>query len=225
MTRSTECSFLRRYAIGLVTFVLIGFAAPRARAQTLFERFGLDRLRLTSIGAEAGPVAPARTEPTIAYAIHADYGEIAPNWRIVFTTTYWGTRLTDKTVHQFEQQLEAAQGNSSDSIRIGRVQISDIALETDVRWTPVRTGAWRPFFGGGLGPHVINAENKFINGTIVETALDQIAMGFSAVAGANIVPSDRFSVGFQARYTLLSTVRFGTVRAFGSYSFSRNTTP
>ncbi len=224
MTRSSSRSSRCRAGTGLLPVALISIAGP-ARAQTLFERFGLDRLRLTSIGVEAGPVAPARTERTISYAIHADYGEIAPNWRIVFTTTYWGTRFTDKTVRQLEQQLGAALGNPSDSLRIGRVQVSDIALESDVRWTPIRTGIWRPFFGGGIGPHVINAENKYINNTVIETALDQIALGFSAVAGANVVPSDRFSIGVQARYTLLSTVRFATVRAFASYSFSRNSTP
>ncbi|MEP6689761.1 MAG: hypothetical protein ABJD07_01325 [Gemmatimonadaceae bacterium] len=205
----------------MLAIVSVLLLAPAARAQSLFDRLGLDRLRLTSIGVESGPVAPARAAPTVAYALNADYGEIAPNWRIVFVATYWGTHFTEGTIRKFEQQLRGSTGVEGDSVRIGKVTVSDIALETDLRWTPLRTGFFRPFLGGGLGPHVINAENRYINDTFVESALDQIAMGFSAMGGANIVVSDRLSVGAQLRYTLLSTVRFGTIRAYGSYSFSR----
>jgi len=206
-------------AQGLVLAVTASVAASQ---EGIFERLALDRLRLTTLGVEYGPVKPARVEGTSAYAIQADYGEIAQNWRVVFTVTYWGSEFNARTISRFERQLAAAidDPTADATVRIGEVSISDIALETDIRWTPLRLGVLRPFVGTGFGGHVVNADNKVINGTFIESGLDQITTGFTLIAGGEI-PLTRISIGAQARYTLISTVRFGTVRGFITYRFAR----
>jgi hypothetical protein len=98
--------------------------------------------------------------------------------------------------------------------------VSDIALETDLRWSPLRRAALRPYVGGAFGAHVINAENKFISGTFVESALDNIAAGITGLVGFDTAPLHGLSVLLQARYSLLSNTRFLSVRAGGSYYFS-----
>lgn len=212
-----------RSSRALLALAALALSPGTARAQSLFERLGLDRLHLVALGMEAGPVAPMRTVATTAYAIHADYGEIVPDWRVVFTATYWGSRFDAQTVQRFEHQLAAATiGPAGDAtVKIGTVRISDIALETDIRWSPRHSGVLRPYAGGAFGAHFVNAENKVINNTFVESALDQISAGITALGGVETAPLYRMSVGVQARYSLLSTVRFGTIRAFASYHFAR----
>jgi len=154
--------------------------------------------------------------------VHADYGEVTPPWRVVFMVTYWESEFRAREVNRLAEQIRAATIDPSrdDTVALGRVTVSDIALETDLRWSPLRTAAIRPYLGGAFGAHVINAENKFISGTFVESALDNIAAGFSGLAGLDTAPLRGLSVMIQARYSLLSNTRFLTLRAGGSYYFN-----
>ena len=88
-------------------------AAPAAvRAQeepehhhSLFERLNLDRLRLVAMGIAVGETKPTQIDRTRVYSLHADYGEIAPGFRVVFVATYWGSRYGDETLRKFEDTL------------------------------------------------------------------------------------------------------------------------
>jgi opacity protein-like surface antigen len=186
----------------------------------LFERLNLDKLKLTALGASVGPVAPTGTVPTMAYSLHADYGEISPRWRVVFTATYWGTRYKADVIKRLENKLRESIVDTTRTafFAIGRIKISDIAVGGDLRWTP-RGGALRPYIGGGLLAHVVNVEGKAIQGTFVESALDNIAAGFSAVAGVDVTFARHLAIGVQGRYDLTSGVRYGSLRALGTYHF------
>ena len=169
-----------------------------------------------------GPVYPSRVVSTEAYAVQADYGEIARHWRVVFTVSYWGSEFERKVVERFEQRLLDAMTDPAgdDTLRIGRITVSDISLETDLRWAPRPISLFRPYLGGAFGAHVINAESPFIADTFVESALDNIAAGIAGVAGLEIAPIRALTLGVQGRYTLLSNTRFLTFRAGGSYHFN-----
>lgn len=197
------------------------FTGAAGAQETMAERFNLDQLQLSALGVSAGGVWPSRVEPARAYAIHADYGEIAPNWRVVLTVTYWGSEFRPEVVRELEDAWRNATIDPSgdDSIVVGRVRLSDIAFEVDGRWMPVRSGALRPFVGGGIGVHVLNAENRILAGTFVESALDMIASGLTALAGVDTAPLSGFVFGVQARYSFISNTRFLTLRAGGAYTF------
>ena len=186
----------------------------------LFERLNLDKLRLAALGTSIGPVAPTGTVPTVAYSLHADYGEISPRWRVVFTATYWDTRYKADVVKRLENKLRESIVDTTRTATfvIGRIKISDIAVGGDLRWTP-RAGAIRPYVGGGILAHVVNVEGKAIQGTFIESALDNIAAGFSAVTGVDVTFARHLSVGAQGRYDLTSGVRYGSLRAVGTYYF------
>jgi hypothetical protein len=210
---------VRRLSLALM---VLGALGPRAAAaQSLFERLNLDRLRLTALGATIGPVRPSRAEHTQSYGVYADYGYIARSWRIVFSATYWGSHFRDEFVDRFEQQLreQIIDPSGDDTLDLGRINVSDIALEVDLRYTPRPTAVLRPYAGGGLGAHIVNAESPFINDTFVESALDNISGGFAAFAGLDTQPLGRFSVGLQARVNLLSNLRYWTGRALVTYFF------
>ena len=69
-----------------------------AQAPPFLERLGLDRLRLTGVGATYGVVKPSTIVGTNTLGVHADYGAIAPRWRLVFGATYWRSRYSDAAV-------------------------------------------------------------------------------------------------------------------------------
>ena len=192
------------------------------RAQGVFERLNLDKLRLTAMGASYGAVEPSQMGATQAYSIHADYGEIAERWRVVFTATYWGSRYDADVVQGYADSLrrsiEDPEGNAS--LVAAGVSVSDIAIGTDVRWSPrIRFLRVRPYLGGNVSFHVLNAEGRLIDGTFVERALDNIATGIAGVGGIDLVILPHLSLGGQARFDLLSGLQYSSLRFVGTYLF------
>ena len=195
-------------------------AVPRG---TLFERLGLDRLRFSALGVAVGAIRPTKAEPTGSYTVLADYGEIAPRWSVAFTATYWNSRVRPRYIDDLADTLRKSIADPTNdyTLDLGRVRLSDIALIADVRYTPRRLtfGPLRPYVGGGVGAHVVNAEGRAINGTIVEQALDNITTGIAGMAGVELALVRNFAVGAQARFDLLSAARFASLRASGTYVF------
>jgi hypothetical protein len=208
-----------------LAIAVVALAPSTGGAQSLFERLTLDRLRLTALGAAAGPVRPSRVEETEVYSVFADYGLIASSWRVVFSVTYWGSHFREEVVRELEDRLRSRviDPSGDDTLDLGRIDVSDIALEVDLRYTPRPAAALRPYAGGGLGAHIINAESPFIADTFVESALDNISGGFAAFIGIDTAPVGRLSLGLHARVNLLSNVRFWSARALVTYFFGAQT--
>jgi len=207
----------------VMVIVALGTVASPAAAQDrpgLFERLNLDKLKLTAFGASMGPVAPTSIVPTVSVSLHADYGEIAPKWRVVFSATYWGSRYRDEVVDRLESKLRERIVDTTQTARfaLGGISVSDIAVGGDLRWSP-RTSGLRPYIGGGALAHVVNAEGKAIQGTLIENALDNIALGFGAVTGVDVTFARHLGIGLQGRFDLTSGVRYGSLRAVGTYYF------
>jgi opacity protein-like surface antigen len=194
----------------------------RARG-TIFERLNLDRLRFGALGVGLGVIRPSKAERTASYTVTADYGEIAPQWSVLFTATYWNSRLRPRYLDALADTLRKSIDDPTNdyTLDLGRVRLSDIALVADVHYTPRRfvLGSVRPYVGGGIGAHVVNAEGRAINGTIVEQGLDNITTGIAGMAGVDVGLLRNFAVGAQARFDLLSAARFASVRAVGTYVF------
>ena len=100
------------------------------------------------------------------------------------------------------------------------ISVSDIAIGGDIRWAPpARFVRLRPYVGGSLTFHVLNAEGPLVDGTFVERSLDNIATGIAAVGGLDIVIFSHLSLGGQARYDLLSGLQYSSLRLVGTYLF------
>lgn len=214
---------LRRYREALaaaLALLVLPLAAPVSAQESLFERMNLDRLYLVTFGASVGHVQPSQVEATTAYALHADYGEISPRWRVVFTTSFWRSHLEQEVVQQFADSLQKSiVGPDGAYIEPGRISISDIAVTVDLRWTGTELRHLRWYVGGGGGAHVLNAEGPLIAGTFVERALDNITAGVTGTAGFDLLTLDPLIMGAQLRYDLLSGFRYGSLRAAVSYRF------
>lgn len=206
-------------------------AVARALGQrpgaTVFEQLGVDRLRLSTVGAAVGLVWPRRVSPARLYAVHADYGEVAPAVRLVFESTYWRSRFTANAVRGFERAVARASG--VDSVRVDRFRASDLTLGTDLRWWPrdsraARRGradaaALRPFVGGGLAVHFLDVEGVPLNDTFVEQALDGVALGLAGTAGLDARLFPNVTLTMHARYDLFGGAHFASLRAGASYRF------
>ncbi|MDF1505683.1 hypothetical protein, partial [Roseisolibacter sp. H3M3-2] len=195
---------------------------------TVLEAIGVDRLRLSTVGAAVGVTWPRRVVPTTLYAVHADYGEVARGVRLLFETTYWRSRYTDAAVRGLERAVSAAAGGAP--VRLDRIRTSDLSLGTDLRWFPrerraARRGARgdaaaiRPFLGGGVAVHLLDIEGVPINDTFVEQTLDGVALGVAAAAGADATLFPNVTLTMHARYDLFGGAHFASLRAGAYYRF------
>lgn len=195
---------------------------------TVFGQLGIDRLRLSAVGAMAGVAWPRRVVPTQLWTVHADYGELARGVRLIFETTYWRSRYSDAAVRGLERAVARATG--VDTARFGRIRASDLALATDVRWWPreqraARRGragdaaVLRPFVGGGVALHFLDVEGVPINDTFVEQSLDGVALGLAATAGLDAALLPNVTLTMHARYDLFGGAHFASLRGGASYHF------
>jgi hypothetical protein len=211
-------------SVAVITLLLTSAISRPLSAQaegSWLERLGIDRLRFTALGAQVGRVNPHGIEPATAYALQADYGEITSGWRIVFNATYWGSRFRDRNVRAYADSLRNAISDPTGDavVVLGDITVSDIALGADARRTFFGRAWLRPYLGGGLATHVVNADGRLIDGTFVERATDVIAVGVSGTAGANVRILPHIALDAQARYDFLSLARFGSLRVGANYYF------
>lgn len=196
-------------------------AAAAPRTEPVYRRFAPDRLRLTAVGSSLGLTKPDQVRVTPLYAVHADYGELAPNLRAVFGVAYWSSRFTDGAVAGYRDAVAAASGN--DTLRVGRVRASDVALNADLLYRPrLLRGmrlplGFRPWLGAGAAVHLFDVQGTPLSGTFVERALDGVAFGAAAALGADLRLLPNVQLVGQARYDLFNGAHFGTVRAGASY--------
>jgi hypothetical protein len=194
----------------------------------VFELLNLDRLRLISLGGSLGMAWPAEARGAQLYAIQTDYGEIARGVRAVFVASYWGTYYTDATVRGLERAVHGVVRDPSgdDTVRVGRVRLTNVSVGPEARWRPGLTkllggprSVVRPWVGGGIAIHFLDAEGAAINGTFVESALDAVTAGVNLALGTDVFLLPNFLVTMQARYDLFSGARHPSVRAGVSYAF------
>lgn len=213
-----------RPIIAAAAIVLASAAAHPLAAQaegSWLERLGIDKLRFSSLGLQVGRVNPHGIEPATSYSLQVDYGEITPGWRIVFNATYWDSRFRDRNVRAYADSLRNAiyDPTGDAQVILGDITVSDIALGADARRTFLPSAWLRPYLGGGVAAHVVNADGRLIDGTFVERATDVIAIGVAGIAGSDIRLTPHIALDAQARYDFLSLARFGSLRIGASYFF------
>ena len=226
--RARTDTFFPKTAV--IALLIVSAAARPGLAQaegSWLERLGIDKLRFTALGAQVGRVNPYGIDPASAFALQVDYGEITTGWRVVFNATYWDSRFRDRNVRAYADSLRNAISDPDGDavVLLGDITVSDIALGADVRRTFFDRGLIRPYLGGGLATHIVNADGRLIDGTFVERATDVIAIGVAGIAGASIRVLPHIALDAQARYDFLSLARFGSIRIGANYYFDNPRRP
>lgn len=203
---------------------MLGSFARRAAAQeSLIQRLQLDKLQIVSLGVSAGRIFPSQVDPTMVYGASADYGEIAPRWRVTFTASYWSSKYRDAVVRGFVDSLNKRIVDPTGTAHLQPSEISlyDVTIGADVRYVPKYSGELKPFFGVGIAAHVINAEGTLIQGTFVERSLDDIAGGMYVTTGVSFRLVQNIGFEASARGDLLSGFRSTQARVGATYFFGR----
>ena len=212
-------SVRRALALGAVAWL----AWPaRAIAQPGFDSIALDRLQIQSLGLSAGWVDPSQLLPTQLYALQAEYGPVAPGWRASFGVSFWDSRFRDGVVQTFVDSLQKSVSQPTAQVLPSLIHVYDVTFSLGLHYTPpTMNGDVRPYFGFGAAAHVINAEGKLINGTLVERSLDEIAAGLFVNAGVTIRIIRHFGLEGSVRGDMLSAFRSTSARIGGNYYFGR----
>jgi hypothetical protein len=141
-------------------------------------------LQIQSLGLSAGWVGPSQLFPTTLYALQAEYGPGRAGLARVFRRELLGFALSRRRRPDLRrlapEEREPAHGPGVPSL----IHVYDVTFSLGLHYTPpTMNGDVRPYFGFGAAAHVINAEGKLINGTLVERSLDEIAGGLFVNAG------------------------------------------
>src|SRR5438105_5072396 len=180
-----------------------------------FAMFGLDRLRLHTAGLTTGWTCPGQALGTRLYSLQAGYGEVYPGVRMIFLSSYWATRYRDAEVERLAREVQRAAGVGparGDSVRLGRIRVSDLSAGTDVRWQPGLARRMRqvlrivqPWVAGGAAAHFVNVDGAPVSGTFIERALDAASIGLDAGAGVDLYPPPNVPVTARTRAAFLGS--------------------
>jgi hypothetical protein len=211
-----------RSVVGLATIGVAVGATPCVAQGSFVDRLNFDKLQIVSLGRSSGRIFPSQVQPATVAAIDADYGEIAPDWRIVVGATIWNSHYRDDVVQGFVDALNrSVSAGEAGRVQASRISLYDVTFGGDLRYAPPYSGELKPFVGVGLALHVINAERALINGTFVERALDDVGGGLYVTSGVSFRLLSRVGLEGSLRADSLSGFRSAQARAGGVYYFGQ----
>ncbi len=180
MSASTKC-------LGLALAGLCAGAAG-ARSQTLLEQFSYENLRPSALQLDIGPLGGNNIRGTLTAGARLDYGLVAPRLRVLFGVSYFNADFSSAARTRFEQQLRGVviDPAKDDTIRLGRITWSDVTLDLDLQYVLPQGRAVTAYMGLGLGAHIRHGSGTAINGTFVQSALNEITAGLNATLGTEI---------------------------------------
>src|SRR3954447_19384961 len=106
--------------------------APAARAQdNILRKLNIDKLEIQSLGVSFGRILPSQVEPANIMGLQGDYGQIAPNWRVVFGASYWQSRFQDDVVRTFVDSLQKSLTDPAARVVASPIRIYDVTFSVD----------------------------------------------------------------------------------------------
>jgi hypothetical protein len=205
-----------------VRLLLAGFLCLSPSMAYTQELADYDYANLTfrGIGFDYGYIWPTKVEPTSLYSVRLDLGFLGPAVRIAPSLSYWSSQLRTTQLDQFADRLNRLPPLQEQDVLItaqdlGTIHWSDLALSIDahVVWTaPLEVIT---FVGTGVSLHALNGRGDVIDDTFIEDLLDSTTAGIAVMAGAEAQVLPRLRIYGEARYTLVSDVRYPGIR-FGA---------
>ena len=199
----------------LLASALFG-AGVDAHAQELAD-YDYENLTFRGIGFDYGYIWPTKVEPTSTYSVRLDLGFLGPAVRLAPTISYWSSRFSMDELDRLADRLNSLpplqeQGVTITAADLGTVEWSDLALSLDAHVVFTAPLDIITFVGVGGSVHALNGRGDAIADTFIEDLLDSTTAGLAVMAGAEFQPVPRLRVYGEARYTLVSDVRYPGVR-------------
>jgi opacity protein-like surface antigen len=200
----------------LATAVLLVSQAGAGHAQDLAD-YDYENLTFRGMGFDYGYIWPDKVEATPTWSLRLDLGYLGPAVRILPTMSYWSSRLKQVELDRLADRLSALPALQERGVVIsgsdlGTIEWSNLSLGVDahVVWTaPLDIIT---FVGTGLSVHALNGRGEAIDGTFVEDQLDSTTAGLALMAGAELQVLPLLRIYGEARYTLVSDVRYPGLR-------------
>ena len=198
----------------LLLLACLCFAAP-LQAQVL-EDYDYENLAFRGLGLDYGRIWPNKVGSTGMYSARIDLGYLGPGVRIAPSVGFWSSQLRRSELERLVDQLNEL-GADLTVDELGTVDWSDLYLNVDAHavWT-TRIGVLT-YVGGGVGFHALNGQGRAIQDTFVEDLLDSITASLDLMAGLEVQPVSRFRIYTEARFTLMSDIRYGGIRVGGAF--------
>lgn len=198
------------------------------QAQTLAD-YDYENLAFRGIGFDYGYIWPTRVAATSVYSMRLDLGFLGPGVRVAPSISYWSSHFRAAELDRFASQINRLpalrdQGVTIRASDLGDVKWSDLSVSIDAQllWTtPV--GVYT-YVGVGAGVHALNGQGSFINDTFIEDLLDTTSAGIAVMGGLEAQPLPRLRMYGEARYTMVSDVRYPEVRIGGALMLPPRTT-
>lgn len=199
---------------------LVPFVCAEANAQTLAD-YDYENLAFRGVGFDYGYIWPTKVNATPTYSIRLDLGFLGPGVRVAPNVSYWSSQFRASELERLATQINRLpvlrdRPDSVSGSDLGTIKWSDLGIGVDAHllWTtPVNV---MTYVGIGGSVHVLNGQGEFIQGTFVEDLLDSTAAGVSLIGGLEFAPVARFRVYGEARYTIVSDVRYPGLRIGGA---------
>jgi hypothetical protein len=194
---------------------------PRAGAAQTIADYDYENLSFRGIGFDYGYIWPTRVAAAPTYTLRIDMGFLGPGVRIVPSVSYWSSHFrTAELAHMAERinRLAALRDNNVaiTAADLGPIKWSDLSAGVDAHllWTtPVGV---LTYVGVGAALHALNGQGAFIADTFVEDLLDSTAAGVAIMGGMEARVAARLRLYGEARYTIVSDVRYPGLRLGGS---------
>jgi hypothetical protein len=189
-------------------------------AQSLAD-YDYENLTFRGIGFDYGYIWPDRVMPAPMWSLRLDLGFLGPAVRIAPTMSYWTSTFRPVELDRLADRLSQLpamqeQGVTLTGADLGIIEWSDLSLglDTHVVWTaPLDIIT---FVGASVGLHAMNGRGDAIEDTFVEGLLDSMTGGVAVMAGLEIQPVPVLRLYGEARYTLVSDVRYPGLRVGGA---------
>ncbi|HUF51581.1 MAG TPA: hypothetical protein VMN60_12135 [Longimicrobiales bacterium] len=199
----------------LFTALLCAGAAPAA-GQDLAD-YDYEHLTFRGIGFDYGYIWPSKVAAAPMYTLRLDLGYLGPAVRLVPSISYWSSRLRDSELDRLADRIEqlpplADNGIELTGADLGEILWSDLGLSLDAHVVWTAPLGIITFVGAGASVHALNGRGVTIDDTFVEDLLDSTAAGMAVMAGFEVQPIDRLRLYGEARYTLVSDVRYPALR-------------
>lgn len=192
------------------------FCGTTAHAQDLAD-YDYENLTFRGIGFDYGYIWPGKVEPAPMYSVRLDLGFLGPAVRISPSISYWSSAFRTRELDLLADRLSELpalrdRGIDLTADDIGSVDWSDLVLALDAHVVFTAPYQIITFVGAGVGLHALNGRGSAVENTFVEDLLDSTSAGAALMAGAEFQPIERLRIYGEARYTVVTDVRYPGVR-------------
>lgn len=208
-----------RHPTTLLTMLLL-CAPATAGAQTLAD-YDYENLSFRGFGFDYGYIWPSKVRSAPTYSVRLDLGFLGPGVRIAPSLSYWSSDMRRTELDRLAEQINRLPPLRDQNVQITAADLGDvtwsdlsIAVDAHLLWTtPV---GLITYIGAGGALHALNGHGSFIENTFVEDLLDSTSAGVAVMAGVEMQPLPRLRLYGEARYNLVTDIRYPGLRVGAS---------